>query len=93
MGKRPIRYKEFQRFMTGGLIADAATFLLYLLFAGLGVVILKIIFAIFLIALSSAFLALLYLNKELLRPRSLWMTAASGALLLCTLMSLLLRFP
>ena len=93
MAKRSNRYKEMERYMTFALMADAVLFVLYLICAGSGVIWLKVILAILAILLSGACLGYLYLSRELLRQRSLWMTACAGAVLLCVVASLILNFP
>ena len=87
------RYKQMERYMTYGLLIDVALFVLYLLFASLGITWLKVIVAVLAILLSLLILAYLFITRELLRRRSLWMTVASGAIILCTIMSLLLNYP
>lgn len=93
MAKRPNRYKIIDKYMTYVLIADAVIFLLYLLFAGFGVLWGKVCFAIFGILLSAACLGFLYMTRELLRKRSLWMTAGAAAVIICILVSLIANFP
>ena len=93
MTRRVNRYKQLERSMTYALLADLVLFLLYLLFSGMGVVWLKVILAIFCGLLSLAIIVYLYLSQELLRPRSLWMTAGGAAILLCLIVSLLLNYP
>ena len=92
MAKRN-RYKEMESLMTKVLIGDAAVFVLYLLFAGLGVTFLKVVTAIIAIAVSGLCLGFLYLNGELKKRRSRWMVAGAGAVLLCLLVSLVLNYP
>ena len=92
MSKRN-RYKDLERFMTICLIANAAIFVLYLIFAAVGIVWLKVILAIFSILLPLGCLSLLYLSQELLRQRSLWMSTGFFSVLLCTAVSLILAFP
>ena len=58
------RYREFEYQLTRVIIADAAVFVLYLLFAGLGVGFLKWLLAIVAIVGSGLFAGLLYLNGE-----------------------------
>ena len=87
------RYKEMERYMTYALIGDAAVFALYLLFAGLGVVWLKVILAIIAIGTAGLGLAYLYLTQELLRKRSFWMSVGFASVAICLLFSLLLNFP
>ena len=89
----PNRYKEMERYMTYALCADAAAFVLYLIFAGLGIVWLKVILAISCLGVSGYLLWLLYASKELLRQRSLWITTGAAAIVVCLLFSLILNFP
>ena len=87
------RYKEMEKLMTTALIADAVIFLLYLIVAGVGIVWLKVITAILCLLLSVLGLVFLYLTKELLRQRSLWMSTGFFAVLMCLLVSLIVAFP
>ncbi len=93
MGGNRNRYKQMERYMTYAMIADGILFLLYLLYAGLGITWLKVIAAILAILLSGLCLYYLYISKELLRQRSLWMTVAAAAVIICILASLILNFP
>lgn len=86
-------YQQMQWYLIYALIAAAGMFALYLVFAAFGIIWLKVVTAIVAILISFACLAYLYLTKELLRPRSMWMTAASGAIIVCLLFSLILNFP
>lgn len=88
-----MKYRQLQQYLTYGIIAAAVMFVLYLVFAGIGIIWLKVVTAVLAILLSFACLALLYLRKELLRPRSLWITAAAAAIIVCLLFSLVLNFP
>lgn len=92
MAKRN-RYRQMEQQMTRVLMLDLALFLFYLLFAGLGVTWLKVILSICVVLISAACLAYLYLTQELLRRRSLWMISAAGAIVVCLIFSLILRFP
>lgn len=92
MAKRN-RYLVFERKMTQVLLADAGIFLLYLLFAGLGVTFLKVVLALAALGVSALCLGYLYVSQELRKKRSLWMTAAAAAVLICTLVSLILGYP
>lgn len=87
------RYKDLEQHMTISLIASAADFILYLIFAGTGIIWLKVITAIFAILMPVLCLALLYLTKELLKQRSLWLTAGFFGIFLCTVVSLIANFP
>ena len=86
-------YRFFEHYMTLGILVDAAIFLLYLIMAGIGAVAMKIIFAVLAFLISGAALFFLFTSKEMLKPRSFWMTMASAAIILCTLVSLLCRYP
>lgn len=87
------RFKENERILAYALIADAAIFLLYLLMAGLGVVWFKWVLAIVAVLLSAAGLAVQYLTGELLRQRSLYLSAGFAAIVVVILFSLLLNYP
>ena len=92
MAKRN-RYKEMEKLMTTVLIADAIIFLLYLIVAGAGIVWLKVLTAILCFVFSLAGLGFLYLTKELLRQRSLWLSTGFFAVFMCVLVSLIVAFP
>ena len=87
------RYREMEQFMTKILLGDAAVFLLYLLFAGLGIGFLKVLTAIIAIAASGLSLAFLYLNGEIKKRRSRWMVMGYAAIVVCLLVSLVLNYP
>lgn len=91
--KKNQRYKIMEWYMTYVLVADLGLFLLYLIFAAFGVIWLKVITALLAILISLGCLGFLYLSQELMKRRSLWMTTAAAAILLCTLMSLILNYP
>lgn len=88
-----IKYQQLQQFLTYGIIAAAVLFVLYLVFAGLGIIWAKVVTAVLAILISFACLALLYMRKELLRQRSFWITTAAVAIIVCLLFSLILNFP
>lgn len=92
MAKRN-RYRELEYYMTRVLIADVAVFALFFLFSALGWTALKVITAIVSILVSLLCLGYLYMTNELRRKRSLWMVTGAGAVLLCTLVSLILSWP
>jgi hypothetical protein len=87
------RYREMERYMTYALIGDGLLFIFYLLSAGAGIIWLKVILTILAFALSGVCLTWLYISKELLKPRSMWMSAAALAVIVCILVSLLLNYP
>ena len=93
MASKPNRYREMERYMTCALIADTIIFIFYLVFAGLGIIWLKALFVLAGLGLSGALLWFLYTTKELLRQRSLWITAGAAAIALCIFISLILNFP
>ena len=93
MPQRKNRYSQMSRQMTLYLLADLLVFILFLVVSGYGIIWLKVLTAIITIVGSLLCLAFLYLSKELLKQRSLWMTAAAAAILLCTFFSLILNFP
>lgn len=93
MNENQSSYRYFEQFMTIVLAVALACFLLYLIMAGVGFVVMKIIFAILAIVLSGVCLFILYTSKELLKPRSLWLSAAFGSIIVCTLVSLLCNYP
>ena len=87
------RYKDIERFLTMVLLADAGVFVLYMVFAGIGFTALKVICTILCIVASVACLALLYMTGEMKKARSRWLVMGFGAIILCTLVSLILNFP
>lgn len=93
MAKKQNRYKELENVMTIALIADAVLFFLFLLASGFGIGWLKVITAILAILASGLCLVLLYMSGELLKQRSLWMTAGFAAILICLVFSLILNYP
>lgn len=92
MAKRN-RYKQMEELLTKVLLADAAVFVLYLIFAGNGVTALKWLTAIVAILASGLCLAFLYMNGEMKKRRSRWMVMGFGAVLICLLVSLLVNYP
>lgn len=93
MANERSRYKQMELYMTAALLIDTTLFVLYLLFALLGIGWLKVITAILAIILSLLCLGYLYLSKELVKRRSLWMTVGAAAVLLCIIFSLVLKYP
>ncbi len=93
MAKEYNRYQELDRAMTVLIIATALDFLLFLIFSGVGILWIKVLTAIFAILMPLLCLGFLYLSKELLRQRSLWLTTGFASILVCTIVSLLCGFP
>ena len=92
MAKRK-RYKELEQLLTKLLIGDAVVFVLYLLFAGIGLTALKVVTAIIAILCSGLCLAFLYMTGEIRKRRSRWMVMGFGAVIACLLVSLILNYP
>lgn len=93
MAKVNSRYKQMETIMTAVLILDAVVFIAYLIFAGIGMIGLKAVTAVLCFLISGAALYFLYMTRELLRKRSIWMTLAAVCIIICLLVSLLVRFP
>lgn len=93
MNSKQTRYQKMEAIVTGVLCVDALIFIAYLFFAGFGIGVMKAITAIFCLLISGALLYFLYITRELLRKRSIWMTLAAGCIILCLLASLILHFP
>ena len=87
------RYKDTERVLTMILIGDAAVFLLYMIVAGLGITWLKVITTILNLVASVGCLGLLYITGEMKKARSRWLVMGFGAIILCTLVSLVLNYP
>ena len=87
------RYQDLSRLMTIALIIAAVFFVLYLIFAGVGIIWAKVLTAILAILLPVLCLGFLYMSQELLKQRSLWLTTGFGGILVCTVVSLLTNFP
>ena len=92
MAKRN-RYREMESLMTKVIVGDALVFVLYLLFAGLGLPVVKVATAIIAILGSLLGLGWLVITGEFSRRRSLWMVTGFIAIVLCVLVSLLLGYP
>lgn len=92
MAKRK-RYKEIESILTRILLADVAVFALYLLFAGLGVIALKVITAIIAILGSGLCLAFLYMCGEIRKRRSRWLVLGFACIIIVLLVSLILKYP
>lgn len=87
------RYQKMQQIATAVLGGAFLFFIVYLIAAGCGILWLKILTSIITILACGLSLGYLYLAQELLRRRSLWISTAFAAILICTLTSLILYFP
>ena len=92
MAKR-MRYKTIEKYLTYTLLADTAIFALYLIFAGKGLIALKVITAILAIGTSGLSLGYLYLIGETTKRRSRWIVMGFICIILCLLVSLILNYP
>ena len=92
MAKRS-RYREMESLMTKIILADTLVFILYLVCAGFGWSVLKVVTAIIAIFGSLLCVGWLYLTGEFTRRRSLWMVSAFIAIVICVAVSLLLGYP
>ena len=88
-----MRYKQIDQLLTRVLIADTAVFILFLIFAGFGITIMKVLTVIIALLLSGLCLAYLYMLGEFKKARSRWLVMGFAAIILCTLVSLILNFP
>ena len=86
-------YKDLDRFMSIALVGTAALFVLYLLFALIGVVWLKVVLSILIFLLCAGMLVVLYLTGEILKVRSRWMTIGAACTAFCLLVSLITGCP
>ena len=93
MAKRNNRYRQFDFLMTRVVIGAVFVFLLYLLSAATGIGWLKGLTAVVAIVGSALCVGYLYLTKEWLKKRSLWMTLSFAAIALLTIVSLLCKVP
>ena len=91
--RKRARYKKMEVIVTAALCLDAAIFLAYMIFAGIGMLAMKVVTAVLCFLISGAILYYLFKTRELLRRRSLWMTIAAACVILCLLVSLILKFP
>ena len=93
MDQKKRSFVVMEKYITIAIMAGCAFFLLFLTASGYGILWLKIICAIFSILIPLLCFLYLLLIKELHKRRSQWMIAASAALILCTLFSLILSYP
>lgn len=87
------RYREMESLMTKIILADVLVFILYLVCAGLGWTVLKVITAIIAIIGSGLCAGWLYITGEFARRRSLWMVTGFICIVICVVVSLLLDYP
>ena len=92
MAKRN-RYREMESLMTKVILGDLAVFIMFLVSAGNGWTVFKVITAIITIFGSLLCLGWLYMTGEFPRRRSLWMVTAFICIVICVVFSLLLGYP
>lgn len=86
-------FRQLERSLTIVILAATALFVLTLSAGGMGIGWLKLIFGVLTILISGLGFTFLVLVHEHKRRRSLWMLAAFGSLVACTLVSMLLNYP
>ena len=86
-------FKEFEKAMTLLLICSAVDFIFFLVNSAMSITWMQVITGIVAIGLPLFCLVQLYLTKELLKQRSLWLTTGFGGIALCTLVSIIANFP
>ena len=87
------RYKDVERILTQALLAETAVFILFMIFAGVGVVALKVVTAVLVAITSTLALGFLYLCGEMFKRRSRWLVFGFAALLILLIVSLVLNYP
>lgn len=87
------RYREMESMMSKILLGDVVVFILYVVSAGKGWSIAKVVTAIIAIFGSLLCTGWLYLTGEFPRRRSLWMITAFIGIVVCIAVSLLLNYP
>ena len=87
------QYQRLTRFFKYLLSADLLAFLTLMTASAFRVSEVKFLGALLTLILSGFVLVILYRTNELLRNRSLWISISACALIICTLVSLVLRYP
>ena len=82
-------YKDLDKYMTYTLIGTGIAFVLYLLFALLGIIWLKVVLSILIFLVCAGVLTVLYLSGEISKLRSRWMTLGAACTALCLFVSLI----
>ncbi len=92
MAKRN-RYREMENLMTKIILGDVLVFIAYLVTAGMGANVIKVISALVCVVGSSLGAGWLFLTGEFGRRRSLWMVTIFICIVICVLFSLVLGYP
>ncbi len=93
MAQKKDRYPELEQLLTIVIFLDLFLFIGYLICGITSALIGKILLAILCFVLSGYGLWVLFANRELTTPRSLWMSCSFGSIVICTLVSLICNFP
>lgn len=86
-------FRQLEQRLTYAVLGDLALFIFMLVAAGKGIFWLKVILGILTIALSAVGCTFLVLINEHRRRRSWWIMTSFGAILVCTLVSLIAGYP
>ena len=92
MAKRN-RYRHMEVIMTRIILGFTLAFLLFLLFSWRGLTVMKYICGSIATIGPALSLGWLYITGEFKHRRSLWMITAFFAFIVCTLVSLIFRYP
>ena len=87
------RYREMESLMTKVLLGDTLVFVLFLVFSAKAWTVVRVITAIISILASLLSISWLAITGEVTRRRSLWLVTGFGAIFVCLLVSLLLKYP
>ena len=87
MAKRN-RYREMESLMTKIILVDVLVFIVYLVTAGMGANVFKVVTAIISVVGSLLCAGWLYLTGEFGRRRSLWMVTIFICIVICVVVSL-----
>ena len=87
------RYREMESLMTKVLLGDSLVFVLFLVFSAKAWTVVRVIAAIIAILASLLSISWLAITGEVTRRRSLWLVTGFGAIFVCLLVSLLLKYP
>ena len=93
MAERRKKYNQLQQVLSLALLGAFLLFIFYLIAAGNEIVWLKAVLSVLIFLICAACLGLLYITREILRPRSIWMSLSAVSIAVCLLLSLLLHFP
>ncbi len=86
------QFQELEHMLTIFVFVDLALFVAYLIFAAASLLVAKILFAVLALVVAAYGLWVLYNTREILKQRSLWITCSFGAIILCTIVSLICQF-